>query len=69
MVCGLPWSCGFQPERPTASRAAMKLVSRVSSRRKWVWVSMTNWPFSAWARWAAMSGIAASAFETWKIGP
>jgi hypothetical protein len=65
----LPASPGFQPARPTASRMRTKPVRRVSSLRKWVWVSITNCPASAFARSAAWSGSAASARLAEKSGP
>ena len=61
MVCGLPASAGFQPALPTASRWRTKPMMRVSSRRKWVWQSMTNCFESACARSLAISGVCASA--------
>jgi len=36
-------------------------MMRVSSRRKWVWQSMMNWPRSDFARSAAIARSAASA--------
>ncbi len=61
MVCSLSPISLFQPALPTASRALMKPMSRVSSRTKWVWPSMINCLENASARSAAMSGVAASA--------
>ena len=61
MVCGLPARAGFQPALPTASRWRTKVMIRVSSRRKWVWQSMTNCLDSAAARSLAISGVCASA--------
>ena len=69
MVCGLPASAGFQPDLPTASRERTNPSSRVSSRRKWVCMSMMNWPLSAAARALAISGVAASARLTMYSGP
>ena len=69
MVCSLSPISLFQPALPTASRALMKPVRRVSSRRKWVWPSMMNCSDKASARSAAISGVAASASLTSKRRP
>src|SRR6516162_8054906 len=68
MVCS-PLSCWFQPVLPNELRILTKPISRVSSRRKWVWPSMMNCLDSAPARSAAMSGAAASASVTSKRRP
>jgi hypothetical protein len=64
MVCGLSFSDGFQPARPTVSRCAMKVLMGVSSRKKCVCMSITNWFFSESARAWATSRLAASFFST-----
>ena len=69
MVWGFPASAGFQPALPTASRDRTNPSSRVSSRRKWVCMSMMNWPASALARSSAISGVAASAGLASKTPP
>ena len=69
MVCGLSTSAGFQPALPTASRWRTKVWMRVSSRRKWVCMSMMNWSRSASARSCAMAGVDASAREASKTAP
>ena len=69
MVCSSTLIAGFQPALPTACRCKRKVWMRVSSLRKWVCMSIMNCPESAFARSLAISGVAASACETPKIGP
>ena len=69
MVWGLLASAGFQPFWPTDSRIFAKPSRRVSSRRKWVCMSMMNWPRRPAARSAAISGVAASAALASNTGP
>src|SRR6516225_3599416 len=69
MVCSLSPIALFQPALPTDSRCLTKPIRRVSSRRKWVWSSITSWFDSASARWSASSGVAASAVLTSKTRP
>jgi hypothetical protein len=59
----------FQPALPTALRISTKVMMRVSSRRKWVCMSMMNWSLSAPARSSAIAGVAASAGVTSNNGP
>src|SRR6266404_4947436 len=67
MVCSRSANCLFQPALPTALRMLTKVMMRVSSRRKWVCMSMMNWSLSALARSWAIAGVAASALLTAQV--